>query len=454
MNVSLIISGLKKRLGGETSVVAGTLIMQNGLRLAGSMVMTRLLTAEAFGIIGVITSVLVTFALISDIGITAFIIRHRGAEDENFVNELWTLRLIRSIVLTVGVLAFSAPIANFLGKPELVYAIAISSLTFVIDGLDSLGALLALRGRKITRLSQLDILSQVINLGLTILLAALLRSYWAILLGNMVSQILRVWLSYYMFPGVRHRWRFSKVRAQEMWTFSRYITASTILTLIIRQSDKIVLAKVFSLNLFGIYIIAAGLAAVPTGIAGAYGARILLPRYGETARNNPEALKARYYSERILFHLMYAAGVGVLAGCAPIAVSILYDPRYQEAAFYLQILLLGSFFAFSNAAANDVMIVSGKSYFTLSSNVVRLAYFSTAGLAAFLYMGALGLILVVATIEMVAQVYAWVVLRKLQLFDLPRELAIIGSGLAGLALGFLLNSVLLWGVRMVGLKIG
>lgn len=454
MKVSSAVSSLRAKLGGETSIVASTVIIQNVLRLVGSIIMTRLLSAEAFGVIGIITSVVVTFGMLSDVGITAFIMRHRGADDKDFVNELWTLRLIRSIFLTVIVVLAAYPVANFLGKPELQYAIALSSLMFIIDGLESLGAILALKGRQQKRLSQLDLLAQIFNLTFTIVLAVVLRSFWAIIIGNLAGQMVRVGLSYYMFPGVRHRWRFSLDRAREMWKFSRFITGSTILTLIISQTDKVVLAKVFSLEMFGLYMLAAGLAMVPAGVATAYGERILLPRYSETARHNPESLHQAYYAQRIKVHLLYACGVGLLAGCAPLIIEILYDARYRDAALYFQILLLGSFFLFGNLAANHVMIAKGNSFFTLASNLVRLFFLCVAGYLAFREYGPLGLVVTVASVELVAQIYAWAVLYKHGLLTITKEFAIVGVGVTAFAIGIWISSFMFALARMAGLITG
>ena len=451
MKASSAVSSLRAKLGGETSIVASTVIMQNVLRLVGSIIMTRLLTAEAFGVVGIITSVVVTVGMLSDVGITAFIMRHRGADDKDFIDELWTLRLVRSIFLTVIVVLAAYPVAHFLGKPELQYAIALSSLMFIIEGLDSLGAILALKGRQQKRLSQLDLLAQTLNLTFTIILAVVLRSFWAIIIGNLVGQMVRVGLSYYMFPDIRHRWRFSINRAGEMWKFSRFITGSTILTLIISQTDKVVLAKVFSLEMFGLYMLAAGLAMVPAGVAGAYGERILLPRYSETARHNPESLRQAYYAQRIKVHLLYACGVGLLAGCAPLIIEILYDSRYRDAALYFQILLLGSFFLFGNLAANHVMIAKSNSFFTLATNMVRLSFLCVAGYVAFRGYGPVGLIATVASIELVVQIYAWIVLYKHGLLTISKEFAIIGVGVTAFALGTGINIFLLDLARSAGL---
>ena len=451
MKISSAASSLRAKLSGETGIVASTVIAQNLLRLLSSVIMTRLLTAEAFGVIGIITSVVVTVGLLSDIGINAFIMRHKGAENRDFINELWTLRLIRSIFLTVVVILASHPVANFLDKPELQSAIAFSALTFAIDGLDSLGFILALRGRQQKKISQLDLSTHIINMALMIVLAITLKSFWAILIGNLVGQIVRLCLTYYMFPNVRHQWRFSRVRMQELWKFSKFITGSTILTLIISQADKVVLAKVFPLQTFGLYMVAAGLAMVPAGFAGQYIDRILLPRYSEIARNNPQNLHHEYYAQRIKMHLLYAAAIGLLAGCAPLTIEILYDPRYQDAAFYFQILLLVSFFSFGNIAANYVMIVTGNSFFTLASNIVRLIFLCVVGFFAFRSYGPIGLIATVATVELVAQIYAWIMLRKHGLLSFQWELAIIGVGLAAFAMGTGMNILLLAMARTAGL---
>jgi len=435
MLLTRYVAAARQRIGGETSIVAGTIAIQVVLRLVGSMIMTRLLTSAAFGVVGILTSVAVTFALISDIGIQAFIVRHRGSDDADFINELWTLKLLRSIALTAISIVLSGPIAQYLEKPELQAAIVFNSFFFILEGLDSLGNLLALKTRSQRQISRYEIIAQIVGLIVPIGFAIVLRSFWAILIGNMVTQIFKIWLSYRIFAGIRHRWRFSRARAAELWKFSRYITGSTMITLIIGQADKVVLAKIMPLGIYGLYILGAGLAALPTGIAMGYAGRILLPRYAETARLAPERLRHDYYASRLSVHLLFGLGVATLAGAAPLVISVLYDHRYLATTAYFQILLIGSFFSLGTMAVNEVMLAQSKPVFTFTTNLVRLAYLVGGGFLAFHYHGPIGLIWVVGTIELVAQVYGWAQLWRQGILSFRKEALILATAPIGFAIG-------------------
>ncbi len=96
------IDAARKMIAGDTAIVVGTMLIQNMIRVVGSMILTRMLSAEAFGVIGVISSVAVTFGLLSDIGIVAFVVRHERSNERTFLDEVWTLRMIRSLLLTTA----------------------------------------------------------------------------------------------------------------------------------------------------------------------------------------------------------------------------------------------------------------------------------------------------------------------------------------------------------------
>ena len=438
-NPFALLAALKGKLSGDTGAVAGTVIFLNVTRIVSSAILTRLLSAEAFGVVGIITSVSVTFGLMSDIGINAFIIRHKDSNDPKFLDELWTLRMMRSLALTIGVAVLSGPIANYLDKPDLQMAIAAGGLIFLLDGLDSMMFFTALRNREVKRLNKIDIIAQMFGVVASIALALLLRNYWAILTANLLGQLFRVWVSYAWFEGSRRRWSLSRPRAAELWKFSRFITGSTILTLIISQTDKVALSKLFPLELFGLYMIANNLAGAPTGLAGTYSNRILYPRLAQLAREAPETLRWEYYHQRLQVSLLYAFAVGGMITCAPLIITMLYDDRYLPAIVYLQVLLVSSFFLMGTLAANQVMIALGHSMFTLYTNVVRLIFLVIGGWWAYTNYGTFGLVWVVGLLEMVALLFGWIWLYRLRLFSWSKEALILLAGAAGLAIGYAAN---------------
>ena len=122
---------------GTSSVVFSALIT-NVLRIFSSVTLTRLLDAEAFGVIGIITSTAFVLSMLSDVGLQPFLVRHAETDDSDFLDRIWTLRLLRSLALTALMAALSWPIAYLIGKLALAPVLAVWSLTLLIDGLSSL----------------------------------------------------------------------------------------------------------------------------------------------------------------------------------------------------------------------------------------------------------------------------------------------------------------------------
>ena len=439
---------LKSMMTGDTGAIAATAVVQSALRIAGSVILTRLLLPEAFGVVGIITSVAVTFGLLSDIGIIAYVVRHEEEATREFLDEIWTLRLIRSIILSSLVAGAAYPIASFIGKPELGWAIAVGGLTFLLDGADSLAFVTALCSRQVKKLNVIDISTQAFGLATSVILALVFRNYWAIIVNNLISQIIRSWLSYRWFPGHSRRWHFDTARARDLWHFSRFITGSTMLTLVITQTDKFVLAKLVPLQILGLYMIANNLAGAPTSLASSYAGRLLFPIFADIRRHSPENLSWQFYQLRMRVSLLYALGIGLLISCSPLIVCVLYNQTYRQVAGLLQILFISSFFAMNNYVTNEIMIARGEPSFTLYSNLVRLAFLVSAGLVTYKYFGVMGIIWTVGLIEGVAQAYGWIALSRRGILKVVPELQILGAGAAGIVVGYCLNivgvAVLVW----------
>lgn len=418
-----------------TMLVTGTVVLLNLIRMVSSMVLTRLLDVEIFGVIGVLSSISIVFMMLSDLGFNAYIVRSSQDISQRFLDEIWTLRLIRSAALSAILMACAWPIASYIGQPQLTLAIAVFGFSFLFDGLASMVVATSERSGRIARLSLFDVTCAIAQTIITIILAWALRSYWAVIYGMLVSNSIKVLLSYTMFPNSSRRWRFSRARAAELWRFSRYITGSSILTMIITQSDKIVLSRFMPLNMFGLYVIATTLAQAPAAFTGAYANRILYPTYARIVREQADALRHQFYAVRRRVSLLYIFAAGALVTMAPLVIEILYDPRYRGASLYLQILAIGTIPALNTQAANVALMAAGRMWAMLIGNMVRLVWLIATGTAGYLAFGPIGLILAVGTVEIAAQLYFWLMLGRAGLLSIREEALLIAAALAGAAIG-------------------
>ena len=427
---------LQLAVGGTASIVAAA-IAGNLLRIASSVTLTRLLDARAFGIVGVITSVAIILQLVSDIGVQPFVIRHQRGSDPAFLDEIWTLRLIRSTALTLIMAGLSIPVAAFLGKAEFAPVLAVWSVNFFIDGLSSMSFATAVREQKLWRLTWSELSSSVAQLVVAIAVAVIWRSYWALVTAMLAGAILRAILSYTLFAHSRRRWSLSAERARELWTFSRFIAPSSLMAVIILQADKIVLARMLPLAVFGLYAVAATLAAVGPTLAANYSRRVLYPAYAEIARTQPARLRTIFYSKRRTVTLLYMAAIGAVGGGAPLIVTILYDPRYLPVAPYLELLSISAVLALANNASEELLIAAGKLRVTLYANIGRITWL-LLGVGVAIPTGHIMLLIgTFGTVEVVAMLIYWLYLSRLYLFDIREEamgwLAGCAGGLSGYA---------------------
>lgn len=415
-------------------VVVATALTLNAIRVLSTIVLTRLLDSSAFGVVGIIASVTTIFAMVSDIGLHSFVIRHASGIDPKLLDEVWTIRLMRSTCLAVAAFALSGPIAAYVGKP-IQPAIAVASLIFLLDGASSLSFATAIRNRQVLRVSVTDVASTVVQVSYSIVAALILHSYWALVSAILVGNLAKAVLSYALFPGSRRRLSFSRARAAEVWQFSRFITASSILTVLLGQTDKVVLSRLFPLSLFGLYSIAANLALAPIAFTYPYATRVLFPIYAKTHRETPQDFRRVYYATKRLPSLLFTFAVGGLVGGAPILIAILYQPRYMPAAQYVSLLSIGSMLALGNVVANEALIAVGRMWTTTAINIVRITWLAIAAPTLYHFFGTLGVVIAVAGIEAPALIGSWVFQARAGFFDWQEEALMLGGGGAGILIG-------------------
>ena len=70
------------------------------------MILTRILFPEAFGLMALVTVVLVASANFSDVGITPAILKDKRGHDPVFLNTAWTIQIGRGVILCLAIIAF------------------------------------------------------------------------------------------------------------------------------------------------------------------------------------------------------------------------------------------------------------------------------------------------------------------------------------------------------------
>lgn len=362
------------------------------LRLAGNLVLTRLLFTEAFGLMALVSVFMTGLALFSDVGIGPSIIQNKRGDDRRFLDTAWTLQVGRGALLWIAACIGAAPFAAFYGEPSLAWVLPVSGLTALIAGFNSTKFFTANRHLQMARIVVLDLASQVAGLIVMIVWAYVDRSMWALVAGGLVTSTGKMILGHVLLPGDKNRFCWERAAARELFAFGRWIFVSTLLTFLVMQSDRLIFGKMIPLSLLGVYSIALMFATLPSIVAGYVGNQVVFPLYSRIHHSGEDLLPV-FRRTRWPAMLLGGTVLCVLITAGPSLIHALYDDRYRDAGWILQLLAMGSWFGVMDATNTSSLLARGKANFMVLSNaskLVAMVALIPAGYALAGFPGAIG----------------------------------------------------------------
>lgn len=366
------------------------------LRLGSNLILTRLLVPEYFGLMSLISVFLTALTLFSDIGIGPSIIQSKRGDDPLFFNTAWTVQVIRGFGLWLASLLIAKPVATFYENPQLMWFIPIVGLTTIINGFNSTAMYTLNRQMALGKLTLLELGTQVISLFVMIVWAWFSPTVWALVGGNLVSVLARVVWSYQLVPGQSNRLIWDKEAAKELFSFGRWIFISTAMTFLAMQADRLILGKIFSLEMLGIYTVAYTFADLPKQVGSRISSKVIFPILSQLADLPRDRLRAKILQKRWLMLVGMAVFVAVLVSFGDLLVLALYDRRYKDAAWMLPILALGMWPALLPQTISPSLLAIGKPLYTAYGNFLKFIYMVIGLPLGFSMMGVFGAVLVVA----------------------------------------------------------
>ena len=423
-----------------TSALAISTVLTNLVRLISTIILSRLLSPDVYGIIGMIIAIFYMINMLSDVGFQAYVVRHQRGDEPDFINAVWTIHAGRGLLLTILGMLLAWPSSILLAKPEIALPMAVSSLIFVIEGQGSLGQFQGLREGRVPRFALMGLIASTSQVIICIIAAIFLRNVWAVVLSMIAGSAISVLLSYVLFPGKRRSLRPDKKVAADLWRFSRMIAASSALTLVITQADKLAMSRILPLDQFGTYVIASTLAAAPAAFAYNYASTIVYPAVAGAWRDGAD-LRNAYYRCWGRFFYAYSFGGGCLIGGADLVIRLLYDPRYAGAGLYLTILAIATSLLMPVRSMENALVASCHARAMVELNVVRLTWLAAGGIIALIRYEAMLFVLTIGLIEIPAYLYGAWKMQRLHLIRWLREASVWLTIIAGLATGAGINAL-------------
>lgn len=344
---------LRRKILASAALSTMVFVMQVFARILSTVVLTRILAPEIFGVFAVVITFIFMLEQFSDLGVRSLILTREGELDDSFLRSCWTAQVLRGflILAVCGLLAFGVswgqgadifPSQSSYGDASLPYAIAAIGGLSVINGFASPAKFVYEREMKFRQVSKETLIRLALTTALTIALALWLRNIWALVLGNLVGAVIGVVLSYSMFTGPKMRLNWSLSDFRIIIDRGKWIIGHSALTAMTTMADRFVFGFAMSASSFGFYYIARQIVDLVETFLNAVHAQMGLQVFKALHENGEvSGLRQKYYRYRILFDGLAMFGAGALMTFAQTLVHIIYDDRYADVAGMIQILAVG-----------------------------------------------------------------------------------------------------------------
>jgi len=413
----------------SSSLLLGLQLVQRSLGIISTLVLARLLAPEDFGIIALVTIVLQFFELLVDTGNQQYIVQKASVSPQD-LNTAWSLDIVIKSSIALVVILSSPWIASYLDTKELALALSVAALTLPIRALKTPGLMMLARDINYRPLFRLTLWQKGLSFVAVMTYALIHASYWAFILGNLVSALVLA-IGSYRVDSFRPRW--SLDRAREQWSFSRWLLLRGMVGFTRSQIDNLIVSKLFGTVSLGGYNLVREVSLMPALSAIIPMTEPLLASIAQV-RNEPENLAYRIrLSLAVLGSLLVPVTVFIWS-YPELIVGVLLGDKWQAYGPLLQpfSLLFFTFCLFSLVSDSVIALGRVKGLFLFDSLstamiIAVLLTFSTGSLAELAW--ARGWLALATTLGLLLILNHWTAFGLMRFLWLTTP-AITGSGLA------------------------
>lgn len=369
-------ASLRGRVARGAAWILGAVAARQALRLVSSVIITRLLLPDDFGLATTAMLLGVFVEMCADFGIRQAIVQHRDGGTRRFLDVAWTLALWRSFGVSAVIVVLAGPFATAMADERLQTLAMLTAILPPLQAACSPGRLAWMRELRQDRINQLDLAVDVARLPLNIAGALLTGNAYGIVFAGIAAEAVRVGLSYVMAPE-RPRFAYERAVAVDLLRYGRYVFVASVLGFFAVRLDAFFVARFLGMNAAGTYGLAQNMTAPIEGIASQLLGGLLFPYLAKFQHDLPAIrTRMRQVLKALLLGGAPLAGLAVLA--APYVVDLLYDDRYQGAAGPLQWMIVAIYFSCLGTALNCPLMATGRPHWGTLATAVRLVAFGVS----------------------------------------------------------------------------
>lgn len=362
-----------------------------------SIILARLLSPKEFGLMGMVSVLIVLLNSMSELGLFTSLIQKKEVNQTELSSVFW-LTFILGLVISL-LLFVSAPwVALFYNQNELTKIIQVLSIIFFFNSLVlTHNAILT----KVLNFKILEIYSTV-SLVLSSIIALILAYFnfgvWALVYQQILNSLFNAVIVWYF-----QRWRPSFIlhfkSIKSLLGFGFRVFISGLLNTLFGSIDTVIIGKFFSAASLGLYSFAQNLINVTVGTFTTAIIRVLFPVMAG-AQNDAERLKSIYLKTNNLLNIFIIPVMGTICIFANQIVAIFLGNKWIDMVVYFQLFaIIGILYPISALNIN-LILAKGRSDKFLHLEIIK-KILLVIGIAVGFQFGIVGILLGILGISII-----------------------------------------------------
>jgi O-antigen/teichoic acid export membrane protein len=374
-----------------------TYVAALAFRFLSSVVLSRLLAPNIIGMMVVVSVFRTGMELLSDVGLGQNIVQNRNGRRPSFYNTAWVLQIIRGVIISSLLFAFSVEISKYYDVGSDI--VKISAFALMISGFQSTSLYLLQKNIKVVQLTLFDLSMEVMTGTVAVVAALISPTIYSLIIASVVSTVIRTLCSY-LLPDSRQAFVLYWRHASEILSFGKWIFLSSLLMFVSSSFDKLYLGQVAPLAMLGIYSIARTIADLPGALVLRLSYSLVFPVMASASSMPREEVRTKLSRLRCMLLFGAAFALAGAISVSDIAIRIIYDSRYQDAAWMLPLLLGGVWITIIASLAESTLLGLGRPVYAIVGSILKLIVLFGLVPFAFQRYGMLGAVLGIAIADL------------------------------------------------------
>ena len=360
-------------------------LTDRGIGFISTLILARLLVPADFGLVAMGMTILATLELLSAFSFDLALIHNQQAERHHY-DTAWTFAVLFGLFNALGMCVLARPMASFFGEPRVEVMMYVMALGPLIQGFDNVGVIAFTKDLELHKEFWFSLCKKLMGFAVTIPLAFIYQSYWALVVGVIAIRLTSLMLSYLLHP---FRPKFSLAAAGDLFHFSKWMLVNNFLTFFNNRGADFVIGKISGASSLGLYSVAYEIANLPTTEMVFPIQRAVFPGYSRLAGDRNELRKTFLNVIALITLITVPLGAGIGLVAEPI-VQLLLGPKWVSAVPLIQVLAVFGIIRTIHGPTGTVYLALGKPQIVALLQCVQLAVSITMMLILIPQLGPVG----------------------------------------------------------------